>query len=469
MTAARLRAGLWPVAAVLAAVLAAGAGSSPVWAQDAEASRAPEADPADPAVSPDLTPMGALRAGTPNRFIPDWTGGLATPVKGYEPDRAHPDPYFEDARWFMVTEEELDRYKVRLSWGLREMLRRFERFDVPVYPARRSAAAPAAIYNASIDNRRTARLSENNLVVTGARIGVPFPEPKSGAEAMWNHLLRWRGGTMVRLDRMVLPDRYGKLHFKLYREDLESAYNLGQEGLTFARYRRSGLSPDAIKGDGLLLIDTLDPLRSPRVGFYRAPDAPKAARAGDFLAGVPDPASDGVRTADMVDMFSGPLDRFDYRLVGRRAMYAPYNAYRLIQENVEPEDYLWAEHPNPSFLRYELHRLWVVEAKLKRGLRHPYPERVYYLDEDSWQIVMAEHFDKDYRLARYAEAHGVTLSHVPLFTAATELTYDFIDKRYVVNGRDNKARPPLFGKPFDPVYFTREALEPGSRMRLERR
>jgi hypothetical protein len=450
---------------LLLTLLSAATAPTVATAQDA-GSHALPADPAEPGPPPDLTPMGAIRAGTANRFIPAWEGGLAAPVKGWEPDRPHPDPFFEDSHWFVVERAEIDRYKVRLSWGLRELLRRSERFEVPVYPGHRSAAAPLAVYNAAIENRRTAKLSENELVVTGARVAVPFPEPKSGAEAMWNHLLRWRGGTMVRLERMVLPDKYGKLNIRLFREDLESAYGLGEAGLTTTRYRRSGLSPDTVKDEQLLLIDSLDPLRNPRVAWFRAAGAPRAQRAGEFVAGAPDPATDGVRTADMLDMFSGPLDRFDFRLVGRRAMYAPYNAYRLIQENVEPEDFLWAEHPNPSFLRYELHRLWLVEAKLKRGLRHPYPERLYYLDEDSWQIVMADHFDKEYRLARYAEAHGAAFSHVPVFAPAMEITYDFIDNRYVVNGRDNRARPPIYGKPFDPTYFTREALEPNRRSRL---
>lgn len=457
-----MRAGL--PAALLAAFLSAAAPGAR--AQDGGDSRAMSADPAEPGPPPDLTPMGAIRAGTANRFIPAWEGGLSKPVRGYEPGRPHPDPFFEDARWFTVTADELDRYKVRLSWGLRELLKRSERFEAPVYPGHRSAAAPLEVYNAAIENRRTARLTENNLTVTGARIGAPFPEPKNGAEAMWNHLLRWRGGTMVRLDRMVLPDKYGKLHLRLFREDLESAYNLGEGGLTATRYRRTGLAPETVKDENLLLIDSLDPLRAPRVAWYRAANTPRAVRASDFAHGVADPATDGVRTADMMDMFSGPLDWFEFRLVGRRAMYAPYNAYRVIQENVEPEDFLWAEHPNPSFLRYELHRVWIVEAKLKRGYRHPYPERLYYLDEDSWQIVMAEHFDKEYRLARYAEAHGVTHSQVPLFAPAVEITYDFIDNRYVLSGRDNKARPPIYGKPFDPVYFTREALEPNRRRSL---
>lgn len=461
-------------AALLAAgclALTCGHTAAPAWGQgdvsrENAPSRALPAEPAEPGESSrpgDLTPIGAIRAGTANRFIPVWEGGLSTPVKNYAPNFPHPDPFFEDSRWFTVTGPELERYKPRLSWGLRELLRRFERFEVPVYPARRSAAAPLAYYNGSIANRRTARLAENNLVVTGARVGVPFPEPKSGAEAMWNHLLRWRGGTMVRLNRIALPDRYGKFDIRLFREDLESAYNLGQDGLTANRYRRTGLAPDKVKGDSLLVIDSLDPLRAPRVAWYRAPDAPRAVRASDFAHGVADPATNGIQSADMLDMFSGPLDWFEYRLIGRRAMYAPYNAYKLIQENVDLEDFLWAEHPNSSFIRYELHRLWIVEAKLKRGYRHPYPERLYYLDEDSWQIVMADHFDQEYRLARYAEAHGVTYSQVPAFVPALEMTYDLIENRYAVSGRDNKAPPPIYGKPFDPVYFTRDALEPSRR------
>lgn len=414
---------------------------------------------------PELTPFGAIRAADRNGFIPEWAGGLTQPVKGYAEGQRHPDPFFEDARWFTVGPLDLERYRVRLSVGLQELLKRHPSYEVPVYPTRRTAAAPQRIQDATVENAKSARLVENGLVVRDARVGIPFPQPKSGAEAMWNHLLRWRGGTVTVLDGVAQPDSFGNLALSRYRVDWFPAYSLAADAPAALLFKRTGIEPEEVAGGTLILQDALDPIRRPRAAWYRPPGETRVLRAPDFAYDTPDPATGGVRTADMLDMFSGMLDRFDFTLVGRRSMYAPYNAYRLEAGNLAPDDFLWAAHPNPSFLRYELHRLWVVDAKLKPGFRHPFPERTYYLDEDSWQIVMAEHFAPDGTLARYAEAHGLTYSQVPVFAPTMEITYDFPGNRYVVTGLDNAGGPPVFGKPMTAAAFAPESLRDGTRRR----
>lgn len=429
----------------------------------------PGSTPATPApaeatspITPDMTPMGAMRAGDQYRFVPAWTGGLSEPVKGYEPGRHHPDPFFEDARWFTVKgPADLERYKVRMSEGLRELMRRYPSFEIPMYQARRTAAAPQTVYDATLANAGRARLADNGLAVQNwTPGGIPFPVPKSGIEAMWNHVLRWRGGATARSVGVAIPDDYGQLALSLYRE--ERMYAPAEAAPVAQYYRRMGLRPDAVMG-GLLVHETLNPLAKPRAVWHRGTKDKLVRRAGEFAHDTPDPMTDGIRTADMLDMFSGDLDRFEYTLSGRRSMYAPYNAYRLEAPNLAPEDFLWAGHPNPAFLRYELHRVWVVEARLKSGYRHAFPERVYYLDEDSWQIVMADHFGPDGQIARYAEAHGATYSQVPVFAPALEITYDFAGKRYVVSGLDNQEKPPVFGAPLVPANFDPATLAPPRR------
>jgi len=51
-------------------------------------------------------------------------------------------------------------------------------------------------------------------------------------------------------------------------------------------------------------------------------------------------------------------------------------------------------------VRWELHRVWVVEADLKPGARHIYSERFYYLDEDSWNFALYDSFDQAGKLYR---------------------------------------------------------------------
>jgi hypothetical protein len=423
----------------------------------------PEAKPDIGVDSGELTAMGAIRAGDQYRFVPEYTGGLTGPIRGQIKDQPPPDPYYEDSRWFTVTQSDLERYGERMPDGMRELLRRYKSFEIPLYPSRRSASAPRAVLEGAVANLTRASTGNNGLSVAGVENGVPFPIPRTGMEAMWNHLLRWRGGPSTRTNGFVIPDAYGNLKIERYREDWLPAYVLGMEASAALYYRRALLDGPAEERTVLAIQDALDPVRRPRRAFYLAPKAQRPVLAPDFVYGTPDPATKGVRTADMLDMFSGALDRYLFTLIGRRTMYMPYNAYRLVQPRVEPKDFLWAEHPNPGYLRYEMHRVWVVKAELKKGYRHPVAERTYYLDEDSWQILAADHFDAKHALVRYAEAHCIAYGEPRVFGPAVEFTYDFAERRYAVNGLANREPPPNLKAKLVPADFESDALIPRPR------
>lgn len=418
------------------------------WAQDAP-----------PSLPADLTPVGAERAANPRETIPEWTGGLDTPVSGYVAGQPHPDPLVEDGRWFTVTAADLTRYAVRLSAGTAALLKTYPTsFQLPMFPTRRTAAYSRAVYDATAANARTARNEANGLAVREARIGFPFPRPKTGMEAMWNHILRWRGETMRGTDGVAVVEADGTRTSARYRTEMMSPYAKGEAGAIALLFRRTTLEPADRAGEALVLQRSLDPIQEPPQFWYRSPGKPKVMPAFDFTYDRPDPASGGIRTADMLDMFSGTPDRFDFKLAGKREMYVPYNAYRLDTTVLGPDDILWPGHLAPNFLRYELHRVWVVEATRRPGSRHAFARRVYYLDEDSWQIVMAEHYDAKGVLLRYAEAHGIQLSHVPCFVPTLEITYDMATGRYVVSGIDNQEKAPSYNRNMKKDLFTRDGL-----------
>lgn len=453
---------------------AAGLAASPTPAQEAAPAASPSGapssgatasspDPAIPRLGEELTPLGAVRAGNKTRAIPPWTGGLITAPKGYVPGRHSPDPYVDDGRWFTVGPGDIERYKIRLSAGLQALLRKYPgSFEVPIFPSRRSAAAPESFYQATMANAGRAALGENGLVLRGATVGIPFPIPANGVQAMWNHVLRWRGLSMSRTSLTALPAPDGGLPVTGVREDFLSPYAADRMADTPAGkpllYRRTQLSPPDSAGSTLVIQSTLNPIQSGFSAWFRQGERGRVVRAPDFDYDTPDPLSGGIRTADMLDMFSGALDRFDFTLVSRREMYVPYNAYRLNNPNLSPTDFLWFGHPNPQFLRYEMHRVWIVDAKIKPAYRHSLPDRTYYLDEDSWQIVMAEHYDAKGQLVRYAEAHGVAHWQVPVFAPAMEFAYDLEGDKYVASGIDNATTPPLFDRPLPSTDFTPEAL-----------
>ena len=86
----------------------------------------------------------------------------------------------------------------------------------------------------------------------------------------------------------------------------------------------------------------------------------------------PGTAADGLRTNDDFVMFNGATDRYDWKLVGKQEMYVPYNSYKLTGNEIKYADVLQPGHLNQDLARYELHRVWVVEATLKPGTSHIY-------------------------------------------------------------------------------------------------
>jgi len=61
-------------------------------------------------------------------------------------------------------------------------------------------------------------------------------------------------------------------------------------------------------------------------------------------------------------------------------MYVPYNSYKAHSDQTKVDDLIKPHFINPDLLRYELHRVWVVEANLKPGQRHINPKRTFYLE-----------------------------------------------------------------------------------------
>ncbi|CAO3399849.1 DUF1329 domain-containing protein [Azospirillum palustre] len=432
-------------------------------AQGAPATSTPvQSAPTDvgvPRLGEELTPFGAVRAGNRTRAIPPWTGGLTAAPRGYVPDRPSPDPYIEDVRWFTVGAADVERYKVRLTAGQQALLEKFpDSFELALFPSRRSAAAPQRIYDASLANADRAKLGENGLALRDATAGVPFPIPANGVQAMWNHKLRWRGGTVSRTSLTVVQSGDGTRSLTRLREDFASPYAAGDAAAPPLLYRRTILDPKEQAGSSLIVQGTLDPIAARTRAWVREGERGRVVPASDFAYDTPDPVTGGICTADMLDMFSGALDRFDYTLVTRREMYMPYNAHRLTNPSLTMRDILWPHHPNPQFLRYEMHRVWVVDARLKPNFKHSLPDRTFYLDEDSWQILASEHYNGKGELLRYAEAHPLPDWQVPALVPTMEFAFDLTADRYTARGVENGLPPPRYDAPLKLEDFTPDAL-----------
>ncbi|MYB88468.1 MAG: DUF1329 domain-containing protein [Proteobacteria bacterium] len=412
----------------------------------------------------DLTPLGAEAAGNAGGTIPPWQGGITQPPEGYQPGMHHPDPFPGDKPLFVITAKNVHEHESHLSPGQIALFHRYpDTFRMPVYPSRRTASLPQRLYERTIANATTATLTEQGNGVLNAAEGIPFPIPQNGLEAVWNHLLRYRGTTLSTAAGQAIPTADGAYVMVRLKEDILWPYH--QPGATvstidnkLAYFRQEVLSPPRLAGQLLLVYETLNQAAEPRKAWTYNPGQRRVRRAPNVGYDNPGTASDGQRTNDQSDIFNGAPDRYDWTLVGKKELYIPYNSYRLHSDQNRFEDILQPGHLNPDLTRYELHRVWVVEARLKEDMRHIYERRTFFLDEDSWQIAIADQYDGRGEIWRVSEAHTINYYEVPLTWTTATTVYDLQNGRYLVQGLSNEFEPARFDHPLARNRFTTEAL-----------
>ena len=395
----------------------------------------------------ELTPMGAIRAGNKDGTIPEWTGGITKPPEGYTPGGYHPDPYANDAILFTITAANVDQYKDRLSPGQIAMFKRYPNtWKMHVYPTHRSASFPQRIYDMAIRNAATAVLSEGGNGVLNATEAIPFPIPKEGVETIWNHLLRYRGEAVHMVFGQTSPTAGGA--YTMVTIDQKVLFPYAQPGATAESinnkvlyFLQTVIAPPRLAGEILLLHETIDQIKEPRTAWTYNPGQRRVRRAPNVAYDNPGTASDGQRTNDQLDVFNGAPDRYDWKLVGRKEMFVPYNSYKLHSNTLKYDDIIKPGHVNPEPLRYELHRVWVTEATVKKGTSHLYARRTFYFDEDSWQILAVDQYDARGEIWRVSEAHPINLYAKMLIAATMETICDLQNGRYLVGNLTNETQP----------------------------
>jgi len=410
-----------------------------------------------------LTPVGAVKAGNADGSIPAWTGGLTTPPAGYVKGRPHVDPYAADKPLYEITAANMGQYASMLSPGQQAMFKRYPNtWKIKVYPTRRSAAYPQAVYDASVANATNAELAADGNGVTNATRTSPFPIPKNGLETIWNHLLRYRGETSERNVKQVTPTPDGAYSPVQFSERVLWAYN--QQGATIqsinnrlAYFVQEVTAPARLAGTLLLVHETLDQAAEPRNAWTYNPGQRRVRRAPNVAYDNPGTASDGQRTNDQLDMFNGAPDRYTWTLKGRQEMLVPYNTYKL-DGSLPVNEVVRAGHLNPEALRYEKHRVWVTEATLKQGTSHVYAKRTFYFDEDSWQALVVDSYDSRGEIWRVSEAYPIQHYEQPLFWDTVHAHYDLQNGRYLAFGIKDGNDYVRFDSPMNVGQFSPDAL-----------
>jgi len=408
----------------------------------------------------DLTPMGAEKAANKDGSIPAWTGGLAARPAGVDAQTFYADPFASEKPLYTITAANFQQYQDKLAPGQIELLKRMPTYKFAVYPSHRTAALPQREYDNIKAEAGNSAVTEGGTGLLNVKASVvPFPIPKTGVEAIWNHVTRYRGDSLTRYSSIIPVQANGAFTAVTSMENFALAkFVKNAEPNRLFYYLRGDLSPSSQAGNALLVHETIDQIKEPRMAWLYNPGSRRVLRAPEVSYDSPSPGSDGLMTSDDYDGFNGAPDRFDWKLVGKKEMVISYNNYRMVGKDVKHSDLVKAGHMNPDLVRYELHRVWVVEAALKAGKRHIYGKRTYYIDEDSWQIAHGDMFDGRGELWRVREVHAMQTYEAPAPGPACDVQYDLQARRYLVSALINASKPIKYHQPFDASSFSTEAM-----------
>src|SRR5262245_25020018 len=356
-----------------------------------------------------LTSVGAEKAGNAAKTIPEYTGGLTTPPAGFKPgDGIRPDPFAGEKPLLSIDAKNMAQHEANLTDGAKALMKAYPSFRIDVYKTQRTAAFPKYVVDNTIANATRAKTTNDGRSMQGAHAGFPFPIPQDGYEAMWNHLVRFNGQAYEAKYRNLNVDASGRT--ALATEGVSNQefpyWDPSKASDIYWRIKLTYTGPARRAGEALMIVDPLDIGSKDRRAWTYLPGQRRVKVAPDLAHDTPNPGTAGATTFDDTFIFNGSMDRFDFKLVGKKEMLVPYNAYAAVY-GAKQDELLKPNHLNPDFVRWELHRVWVVEATLKEGKRHVYSKRTFYLDEDSWAALASDQYDARGQLYRAGFAYKI--------------------------------------------------------------
>ncbi|MFQ3190125.1 MAG: hypothetical protein ACI936_001255 [Paraglaciecola sp.] len=392
-----------------------------------------------------LTPLGAEMASNLDGTIPTWSGGLHSTNTAKSKDNGRPEnPFPNDKPLFVITNANLTQYQDNLSPGQIAMFNKYADYKMPIYQTRRTAAYSEEMNSVVKKNATTAKLIKDGYGVSNFDRAIPFPIATNAMEILWNHITRFRGGSLKRFTTAIPVQANGsfvpvKLNGELaWPEYLEGGRDAEKDDNILFYYKQQITGPARLTGTALLVHETMDQVKDARRAWVYNSGQRRVRRAPNVAYDGPGAGTDGLRTSDNFDMYNGAPDRYNWKLIGKKEIYIPYNSYKLLDMNAKYSDIINAGYLNPEYLRYELHRVWEIEAELKEGFRHIYAKRTMFIDEDSWGASVIDHYDGRGELWKVAEAHNMQFYDVDTPWLAAETLHDLSSGRYLVTGLANE-------------------------------
>jgi hypothetical protein len=398
----------------------------------------------------DLTPTGAERAGNADGSIPEWTGGgVGTIPASFVPESGtYPNPFAAEKPLYTITQQNMAEYADVLSEGQKVMLEKFgaSGYQLNVYPSHRPFQAPQWFYDGTRANATDATLEDGGQRIANNVPGVPFPLPQSGLEAMWNHMIRWMGYTLTLDSASYYVDTNGTpvlasqaatvFEFPMYMPFLDPDRDYDSTDVRWAMLRTDFTAPSRRAGEILLVHEPGSDYTAGkgRSAWQYLTGQRRVRKAPAVSFDTPRPAAAGTSTYDDAYMYNGSPEKYDWKLLGKKEMIVPYNNYSALFE-YDSLDLLGDKMLKPDTLRFEKHRVWIVEGTLKEGERHIYGKRRYLIDEDSWTALENMRWDGRGKLWRTGYVLSALLWDIPAQISTSEVSYDLIKGIYAITGK----------------------------------
>ena len=414
----------------------------------------------------ELTPVGAEKAGNAEGTIPAWTGGEMQAPAGWTVGQPRPDPYAGEQPLFSIDAGNVAEHQAKLSVGQIALIKQLKGYRMDVYPTHRNCAYPEVVYERTKQNATTAKMGDDGFsLVEATPSGVPFPIPQNGAEAVWNHKLRWSGAGRIETYATIFSEGGGRSDFvplvqkqwtlTPFGDDTQTTLAVG--GIEY-KLLNEVVFPAARVGELILLHYYLN--RSNDAWLY-FPGQRRVRRSPTFAYDNPVPGYENLLMVDQYPMYSGAMDRYDFKLVGKQELYVPYNTFRFNDTSRKFKEIFGPDYPQRELVRYELHRVWKVEATIKQGMRHLFPKRDFYLDEDTWAMLQADLYDAEGKIWRVMESYPYTAWELGACVYQGYTSYDLNVGRYMADNMPQEGKVDwLAGKEgrIDPKKFDANQL-----------
>jgi len=421
---------------------------------------------------PVYTCMGAERAGTESG-IPEYGGKWYRKWPGQSKEHGfEPGPYKDEKPLFSITAQNMGEYADKLTDGQKALLKKYpQNYRMDVYPSHRDFGFADWVCPTVKKNATTAEIVKNGLAIKATTGAIPFPFPQSGLEGIWNVINPHRAWTEKTVCDIADVYANGSIAWGRNKFMTMNPNNHPKERRNFADkpninayFYTSYLLPERDKGFTAVGFQPNDFSTASTTSWQYLPGLRRVRQAPEVGFDYPVPPG-GLRTVDDDYVFNGSPERYTWKLVGKKEMYVPYHNFRMNDPSVKYKDLIKPGTVNPDYVRYELHRVWVLEANLKSGVRHIYKKRMIYADEDTWIAVWADNFDAQDQLWRTAFVGYFYSQESGTFHRGASIYHDLASGAYEAGYLTNEAGNNWWriNLPLTPDMFSPDAAARGGR------